>query len=237
MNTVFKFYLHVWILLALASSYAAWQLIFVAWSARVWRPVPRAVATAGSVALAGFVLAGIVYPIGATPVRLDDRFRDLPKTLDGTAYMRDQFYDDPQGGKIAFEADYHGIQWLRKNVEGTPAIVEAQVPFYRWGSRFANYTGLPTVLGWDWHQTQQRGAAPVQQRAADVNAFYGSPDVQSAVRFLRAYDVEYVIVGQVERLYYPPEGINKFASGLNGALEVAYSNPGLTIYRVKPDRG
>ena len=116
MNTVFKFYLHVWILLALASSYGAWHLIFVAWSA-ARRPVPRVVATVGSVALAGFVLAALVYPIGATPVRLDDRFRDLPKTLDGMAYMRDLTYDDQQG-KISVEDDYQGIQWLRENVEG-----------------------------------------------------------------------------------------------------------------------
>ena len=55
-----------------------------------------------------------------------------------------------------------------------------------------------------------------------------------AVRFLRAYDVSYVIVGQVERLYYPPVGIDKFDNGLNGALEVAYKNPELTIYKVRP---
>jgi len=232
MNTVFKFYLHVWILLALASSYGAWHLIFVAWSAAK-RPVPRVVATAGSVAIAGFVLAALVYPIGATPVRLDDRFRDLPKTLDGMAYMRDLTYDDQQG-KISFEADYQGIQWLRQNVSGTPAIVEAHVPIYRWGSRFAIYTGLPDVLGWDWHQTQQRGGGPVQQRAADVDAFYTSPDVQSAVKFLHAYNVSYVILGQVERLYYPPQGIDKFNSNLNGALEPVYNNQGLTIYKVRP---
>jgi uncharacterized membrane protein len=119
-------------------------------------------------------------------------------------------------------------------VQGTPAIVEAHIPFYRWGNRFTIYTGLPGVLGWDWHQTQQRGAAPVQQRAADIDSFYSSPDVTGAVKFLRAYDVKYVIVGQVERLYYPQAGIDKFAAGLNGALDVAYSNPRLTIYKVRP---
>ncbi len=39
----------------------------------------------------------------------------------------------------------------------------------------------------------------------------------------------------MEKLYYHNAGLAKFQSGLNGALEVAYENPGLTIYRVKLD--
>ena len=92
------------------------------------------------------------------------------------------------------------------------------------------------MLGWDWHQTQQRGelAFMVERRAAEVDAFYADPQMGQALRFLRQYGVEYVIVGRVERLYYPAAGLRKLEAGLGGALEVAYSNPGLTIYRVRP---
>jgi uncharacterized membrane protein len=243
MNTVFKFYLHAWIVFAIAAAFAAWHLVFVLWlpalqgeRLRTQRPVRRYTALAGLSGLAALVLAGLVYPLFATPVRLNDRFTDLPRTLDGTAYMTSAIYSDP-AGPMDLAADYEGIQWLRQNVEGTPAIVEGRADPYRWGARFSIYTGLPAVVGWDWHQRQQRGSLEfmVEERNRAVDTFYRDPDAGQALRFLRQYDVRYVIVGQLERVYYPGEGLRKFETGLNGALEVAYRNPGLTIYRVRQD--
>jgi YYY domain-containing protein len=236
MNTVFKFYLHVWVVFALASSFVLWQLGFVIWP-RALRAGRRATryATCGALAAVVLLVLGVlIYPFMATPVRLDDRFATLPQTLDGEAYMQTAVYNDAHG-PIDLYYDYLGIEWMRQNVQGTPAIVEGRTDLYRWGGRFSIYTGLPTVLGWDWHQTQQRGdlAFMVSQRGKDVDKFYSDPDVGQAVSFLQEYGVRYVIVGQVERLYYLGDGLAKFDSGLNGALEVAYQNPDLTIYRVK----
>jgi uncharacterized membrane protein len=247
MNTVFKFYIHIWILFALVASFATWWLFFVVWRVAE-RPLLRTMSIAGSSILTAFILAAAIYPIAATPQRLDDRFINIPppqgqvatapptaadraKTLDGEAFLHYTIYQDPQG-PIDFEYDYQGFDWMRHHVSGTPAIVEGRTPLYRWGGRFSIYTGLPTVLGWDYHQTQQRGNGAVEERGREVDAFYANPDVGSAQRFLRSYDVRYVILGQVERLYYPAGGLQKFANGLDGALEVAYQNPQLTIYRV-----
>jgi uncharacterized membrane protein len=45
--------------------------------------------------------------------------------------------------------------------------------------------------------------------------------------------VKYVVVGNVERAHYAPEGIAKFdALMANGVLQVAYQNEGTTIYEV-----
>jgi uncharacterized membrane protein len=44
--------------------------------------------------------------------------------------------------------------------------------------------------------------------------------------------VSYVIVGQVERLYYPEEGLAKFAQMEGRELELVYENPKVQIYRV-----
>ncbi len=98
------------------------------------------------------------------------------------------------------------------------------------------YTGDPDVLGWDWHQTQQRQqfANTVQDRISDVNNFFGTTDIGQAQQILRKYGVQYVIVGDVERNYYPAQGIAKFNSGLGGALELAYQNPGMQIWHVIP---
>jgi YYY domain-containing protein len=254
-NTVFKFYLQIWILLALASSFAVWYLtaaLATRWgSFRQWlkakrdRPsaaVPRVAFGAGLVVLA---LAVLVYPIQATRwrVRIDDRFPDASQqgtklvaaggiTNNGMAFMQKAVYDDK--GPMELKYDYDAIMWLRNEVEGSPIIIEGITPLYRWGSRISIYTGLPTVLGWDWHQTQQRGqfAYLVQDRLQDVNTFYSTPDPAVAEAILQKYGVSYVIVGQVERLYYPAEGIQKFESMTERSLEPVYSNPQTVIYHV-----
>jgi len=56
--------------------------------------------------------------------------------------------------------------------------------------------------------------------------------VQQALDFLQQYRVRYVIVGQVERLYYDAAGLRKFENGLNGRLTKVFSNDQLSIYEV-----
>ncbi len=238
MNTVFKFYIHAWVLFGLAASFALWYLIFVvrpdysgAGSLALLKRAPR---FAGALAVGALVAGAAIYPVLATPVRLDERFVDLPNTLDGAAFMEKTIYQDAKG-PIELKWDWQGIEWLRANVAGSPTIIEGRSDLYRWGSRFSIYTGLPTVLGWDWHQKQQRGkfGGPIiDQRARQVDQFFSDPDPRQALKVLSQYDVSYVIVGQLERLYYPAPGLAKFDTGLAGALEVVYVNPRLTIYRV-----
>ena len=205
--------------------------------------MPRLAFAAGLVVL---LVAALAYPIEATRwrVRLDDRFADASRegearvaaggfTNNGLAFMQKAVYHD-EHGPIELKYDYDAIMWLRNNVQGSPITIEAVTPEYRWGSRFAIYTGLPTVLGWRWHQTQQRGSfAPmVETRLQDVNTFYSTPDLAVAEAILQKYGVSYVIVGQVERLYYPAEGLAKFESMAERSLEPVYSNPQTVIYHV-----
>jgi YYY domain-containing protein len=234
MNTVFKFYLQAWVLLALVAGYAFWRL---ALAGPITEPATARAAAAGRVAwtaaLAVLLGGALIYPVAATPVRLRDRFQPLPPTLDGTAFMASAVYQDERG-PIELRHDLEAIRWLRENLEGTPIIVEGVTPFYRWGSRISIYTGLPTVVGWDWHQKQQRWDYQqlVDQRIAEVNAFYAGTDPNAALAFLNRYGVRYVIVGTVERNYYPRTGLAKFDQ-MTTQLEPVYKNAGTTIYRVK----
>jgi YYY domain-containing protein len=255
-NTVFKFYLQIWILLALASSFSLWYLLTALaphWDsfgqrlrASLERPSAAMPRLAFAVGLVVLLLAALVYPIEATRwrVRMDDRFPDASQqgttlvaaggtTNNGMAFMQKAVYQDDKG-PIELKYDYDAIMWLRNDVAGSPTIIEGYTPLYRWGSRISIYTGLPTVLGWDWHQTQQRGrfAYLVQERLQDVNTFYSTPDPTVADAILQKYGISYVIVGQVERLYYPAEGIAKFESMAGHSLEAVYSNPQTIIYHV-----
>jgi YYY domain-containing protein len=235
MNTVFKSYLQVWVLWAVATAGAAaatlarWQAEAQAGSGDAgpwWRRRPA------QVALALFA-AALLYPLLATPARLRDRFDPRgPRTLDGEAFLETAVVHD-QGGRIALAADLAAIRWLRENVAGTPVIAEASVPPYRWGSRVSVHTGLPTIVGWDWHQRQQRaalGVDPVAPRLADLRTIYETTDARLAWQTLRRYRAELLVLGALERLYHPGPGLAKFAD--RRFFAPVYANPEVAIYRV-----
>ena len=118
---------------------------------------------------------------------------------------------------------------------GSPVVLEGVTPTYRWGSRVSVYTGLPTVIGWQWHQEQQRWAYrwAVGDRILDVERVYTTIDGDEALSLLRTYGVEYVYVGRLEHLYYPGPGLDKFDGAMADDLEEVYRNPEVSIYRVR----
>ncbi|MFH1141011.1 MAG: hypothetical protein V1724_04960, partial [Chloroflexota bacterium] len=128
-------------------------------------------------------------------------------------------------------------QWLRENVEGSPVLAEGNTSLhnYRWGSRISIYTGLPTIVGWGWHQTQQRSGEErtVTRRLEDLATLYNTTDVGQAERILRDYDVKYVYVGELERLYYSKDGLAKFPRMVDKGLTLVYTNPDVDIYQVE----
>ncbi len=137
--------------------------------------------------------------------------------------------------------DYNAIRWLQDNVQGSPVIVEANCTEYRWCTRMTIYTGLPGVVGWNWHQRQQRGAVSmdVQQRVDEIGTFYTTPDVEWAREFLKKYLVKYIVVGQLERNIYPalegfPDGLAKFEQFDGKYWKSVYHDKNTTIYEVLP---
>lgn len=233
MNSVFKFYLQIWILLGIASAYLVWRLGFSEESMRFDGNIFTKSVLLLFVLL---MIGGSIYPIFGTHDRLRDRFDvdSIPMTLDGTDYVRGTTYFDPLGD-IDIEIDFEGIRWLRENVDGTPVILEAVTPTYRWGSRVSINTGLPTVVGWQWHQEQQRWGYrhKVTQRIMDVKNIYETVDIEEAKSLLRQYNVGLVYVGRVEKLYFSEEGLEKFDNQLSGVLTKIFQNEDVEIYEVK----
>ncbi len=235
-NTVFKLYLQAWTLLAICSG-AALLWLFEAqeqWSLR-W-------STAWQVALFVLVGSAALFPVLAASAKIKDRMvQGVPLTLDGMAYMQYAHYlesDDQQTTSLDMDLsqDYAAIQWMQENVKGSPVIVEANSGrLYRWYSRFTIYTGLPGVVGWEWHQQQQRGLVPgdwVSQRLRDIDLFYRTSETSVARTFLQRYHVKYVIVGQLERVSYPGSGLDKFKN-LEGQLwREVYHDRDTVIYEV-----
>src|ERR1700674_1911063 len=106
-------------------------------------------------------------------------------------------------------------------------------------------TGLPTVLGWDYH-VMQRGnpEAEIRNRREAIERIYRSPKADAIEGLLRRYHVGYVYVGALERTTYcerrggaeepcrgPGAGLAKFDTERD-LFQLAYENPQTRIYRV-----
>ncbi len=237
MNTVFKFYLQVWLLWGVAAAAAlAWLLPRTRRPAAEPEPGIRG-RTVWNGVLALLLFCAALYPPLATSAKVRDRFEEgMAPGLDGWAYMETGTYLDINQREYALKWDLQAIRWLLDNVVGSPTILEGQTVEYRWGSRYSINTGLPTVLGWNWHQRQQRavgGDQEVWTRANDVATLYNTLFRDEAKALLDKYQVRYVIVGPLERVYYNRLGLRKFdRMAAEGELEVVYTNPEVTIYEV-----
>ncbi len=234
MNTVFKLYLQAWILLGILAAYCLWRIGFGEIFTRRWL-------RAGTQAFLLLAVASVlIYPVMGTQVRVRDRFNtSIAPTADGMAYMDKAVYSDGAPNRIRdmrIDLDKAGIEWLQDNVKGSPVIVEGNTDLYRWGNRVSIYTGLPAVIGWDWHQKQQRwGFQPsVDARRRDVSQFYNTASVPDAEAFLEKYGVKYVYVGQLEEAFYAPQGIAKFEQMNGSRLALRYQNVGVKVYEVMP---
>jgi uncharacterized membrane protein len=230
MNTVFKFYLQVWTLLAIS---AAAGLGWLASGLRRWQPNWR---TGWQIALAILVAGAALYPLLGGLAKIKDRMTPLaPHTLDGMTYMAYSTYADTWG-EMDLSQDYKAIRWIQENVPGSPVIVEANLrDLYRWGSRFSINTGLPGVTGWEWQQQQQRVVVPgnrISARIQEIDDFYLTQDLELARTFLQKYGVKYIILGQQERGKYPGPGLEKFPAADGVLWREVYREADTLIYEV-----
>jgi uncharacterized membrane protein len=220
-------------LLAVSAAAAfGWLInVFPFWKFR-WRTIYQ-------VGLYVLLFGAFLFTLTASTDKISDRMTlTAPHTLDSMTYMNySQHWD---GNTMELSEDYRAIRWMQDNIKGSPVIVEANCTEYRWCTRFTIYTGLPGVIGWNWHQRQQRGhiSADVQQRVDEVGIFYTTPDIEWARGFLKKYQVKYIIVGQLEVNVYPPmdivSGLNKFSQYDGKYWKSIYHDSNTTIYEVLP---
>ena len=218
MNTIFKFYFQAWVLMAVASAFAAYWLSRGGTNRNIgWqRWLRRAF-------LFGFWLLfamGMVYPVLANISRAGN-FDHAP-TLDGTAYLADSQPDD-----------YAAIAWLNAHIDDALIILEAPGTggsSYVYEGRVSALTGLPTLLGWAGHEGQWRGGYEVQSaREPDIETIYRTLDPLTAQALLDQYSVSYVYVGPLERSKYDPRGLEKFQT----FMDVVYQQGAVTIYKTR----
>jgi uncharacterized membrane protein len=232
MNTLFKFYIQVWVMFGLVCAAVLprlwqWSENWSLWGQLLWRGV-----------FAVLLLATLIYPVLGTRTRIDDRFpgdinRPPIGTVDGLAYMTVGTFEWPAGHPIQLRYDYEAIRWLQDNVPGTPIIAEAKVGYYREGGmRVAAYTGLPSILG-GLHQNEQRYPWQVGDRDFVVNEFWSNPDPARTLELINQLGISYIYIGQIERIIHGAAIQDKFEQlRAQGALEVVFENEQTKIYKV-----
>lgn len=223
---------------------------------------------------------GILYPLLGTPVKINERDADtnnkycniptsqtepMPFGLDGQAYLSALhcvvgMTNMQPGLRFDFKYDAAAIKDFYSKIPGTPVVLEAAIEPYRGGGTMVTInTGLPTVLGWDHHESQQRYPGQVYARSlldccmntGDVRDIYNTSDISHALELLNHYHVTYIHVGVVEReaqvqtadisqgqpSHYEPymsdAGYAKFDTMVKlGLLKIDYQNPGVTVYQM-----
>lgn len=188
MNTIFKVYYQVWLLLGVASALAV---------VSIWKTFRRFAITRYAIpAIAAVIIAGgAVYPVVAGHQWLDWRSPDRTwHGVDGLAYLNEEM-----GGRYAGE--YAAIQWLLDNTTENDVILTAGGSEWRMElGRVSSGSGVPALMGWTGHERQWHLGDPafqsvIDQRIDAINALYNVPPSQEA---LDRYGVTLIYVGPTE---------------------------------------
>jgi YYY domain-containing protein len=167
-------------------------------------------------------------------------FSLFPYLIFGTLNITDNFRysfgrEYPSIDSLAFmkqvhKPDYQAIQWINKNIKGTPIIVEYIGYEYTYASRVSSFTGLPTLVGWRFHSSQLSGQN-IRQREKDVHFIYNTTDNEKTLDLVQNYSIDYIFSGELERSHYPSEGLEKFSKYPEYYILV-YNHSNVQIYEV-----
>jgi YYY domain-containing protein len=210
MNTVFKLYYQAWLLLGISAAYGTVEALSRGGVARRLGVV--------SLAVLG---SGLIYPVVAVRSRTQE-FRSGPPTLDALAYVATADTDE-----------LAAIRWVRLNTRPDSRLVQGLGTSYRADQcRISVATGRATLLGWEGHELQWRGAAFTRQAEGRVSALreiYGKVGAEMLRQALERWRVDYVYVGPRERAQY---GIDASGEGiLARVMELAFQHGEVRIYR------
>ncbi len=202
-NTMFKFTYQAFVLLGLVWAYAVVRL------AQTRHKHSRLAA----LLLCLLLIIPAWYPLPASRQWLGRFKSENYRGLDGLTVLatKDSAWLDGPAGQLA--PDLAAINWLNENVQGQPVILESFGESYTDYCRISAFTGLPTVLGWETHEwlwrtsksTPEAYLTYVLPRQDDIRQIYTSPDEVLRQELLDRYQVEYLVIGGLERARFNQE--------------------------------
>ena len=246
-NTMFKFAFAAFIILSTTMIYSVIRLFWFIKKDGKKNIVLFCVAIGFAINL--FIPAH--YTMLALKQRSGELKRENYKTLDGTAYIEkhaslyvDEYYS---GNLVPYMVC---VDWFNENVKGSPVICESYGDSYTDYCIISAYTGLPTVFGWQTHEWLWRFHGVVNKetdllesdpekdvwklyitpRHNDVDILYLSSNPSDVQGIVDKYQIEYIIVGDLERHKYGYDNSPVFAQLGN----VIFQYEDLMVYKVTP---
>jgi YYY domain-containing protein len=187
MNTVFKFYYQAWILLSVAGGYGA----HVWWKHQPSITWPLNLVSGIAVAvLVVLVVSSVYFPIAAAVTKTVSS--GLGPNLNSLSFMEERDSDE-----------LDAINDIRDLAGNDDVLVEAVGGSYSEYGRVSEGSGVPTILGWTFHETQWHGSnASFASREADVRDIYTTTSQEELRRLIAKYKLTMVVVGPRERSTY-----------------------------------
>lgn len=187
MNTVFKFYYQSWIVLSVVGGYGSyiWWKHHPSLEGRAKLLSRTALGVAAVV-----VISSVYFPVAAAVTKTASS--GLGPDLDSLSYMVLRDSDELNViGDINSVKDHNDI------------LVEAIGGSYTEFARISEASGVPTILGWTFHETQWHGDNDrFSDREEDVRSIYTTTDSTELQRLIDKYSLTMVVVGPRERSTY-----------------------------------
>jgi YYY domain-containing protein len=215
MNTIFKFYTATWVPFCIATTCGLWYL-WINTKGLISRYIIGVFIAVW--AIIGFT-SGAICAYGLSTIH---HTKGPQYTLNGTAYR--DFMDHDEALLI---------DWINQNVKGTPTILESYDIPYGPYTRISMNTGLPTVMGWE-HHIGQRGVeqADVRNRKESVKEIYTTSSLKRALTLLKIYNVNIIVVGNLEHELYGPAAGDIFKNNAE-QFQVLFTSGNTSLYLVK----
>lgn len=202
MNTVFKLYLGAWLLLSASAAVFCGRILIIL-SDRMpgsIRPIKYLIAITLFLLL---LVPGYVTMTHAGP---------YTPTLNGLAWLSVYHPDD----QVA-------VNWLA-SLPGSHTLIEAENGDYTYFSRVSSFTGIPSLIGWPFHEVMWRNDTPsgwYGERTSALRSIYEVPE--KTIPLMKKYKADLLYVGPSEMERYKVELPTK-------GLKQIFHHGAVTIY-------
>jgi len=215
-NTIFKLYFGLWVVLAFSSSLIVCKLLgkTFLFTGAIRQALQVLCLVVFSVVLVTNLKLLVLYP--------SFTFKKGPRpTIDGSIFLR----EENDLGRAAL--------WLRAQIKKgllpKGAVLEANAPSFSSTNFVSSFVGLPSVLGWEAHaELRTKKPHELSVRKTKIFNFYRRCSLRSVKYFSTRFRVKYVVSSSVEF-----EKFKAFSLSCKEGLKLIFDLPKAKIYSIR----